>query len=78
MTYQKVTGPLMANSHPGSYTGQDAWNDMLVTAMARGCQKPLTQAITKELGAETDANGKSLRSTQGTGKPIRQAGGVET
>lgn len=31
MTYQKVTGPLMANSHPGSYCGQDAYNDMLVT-----------------------------------------------
>ena len=30
VTYQKVTGPLMANSHPGSYTGQDAFSDMLV------------------------------------------------
>lgn len=29
-TYQKVSGPLMANSHPGSYTGQDAFSDMLV------------------------------------------------
>lgn len=29
-TYQKITGPLMANSHPGSYTGQDAFSDMLV------------------------------------------------
>ena len=29
-TYQNVTGPLMANSHPGSYTGQDAFSDMLV------------------------------------------------
>jgi DNA (cytosine-5)-methyltransferase 1 len=29
-TYQDVTGPLMANSHPGSYTGQDAFSDMLV------------------------------------------------
>jgi DNA (cytosine-5)-methyltransferase 1 len=29
-TYQKVTGPLMANSHPGSYTGQDAYSDMLI------------------------------------------------
>lgn len=28
--HPKVTGPLMANSHPGSYTGQDAYNDMLV------------------------------------------------
>lgn len=31
MTYQKKTGPLMANSHPGSYCGQDAYNDMFVT-----------------------------------------------
>ena len=31
MTYQKVTGALMANSHPGSYCGQDAYNDMLIT-----------------------------------------------
>lgn len=31
LTYQKVTSPLMANSHPGSYTGQDAYTDMLVT-----------------------------------------------
>ena len=29
-TYQKCTGPLMANSHPGSYSGQDAYNDMFV------------------------------------------------
>lgn len=32
-TYQAVTGPLMANSHPGSYTGQDAYSDMLVTGV---------------------------------------------
>lgn len=31
MSYQKITGPLMANSHPGSYCGQDAYNDMFVT-----------------------------------------------
>ena len=30
VTYQKVTDPLMANSHPGSYTGQDAFSYMLV------------------------------------------------
>ena len=29
-TYQKTTGPLMANSHPGSYSGQDAYTDMFV------------------------------------------------
>lgn len=32
-TYQNVTGPLMANSHPGSYTGQDAFNDMLIAGV---------------------------------------------
>lgn len=31
MSYQKTTGALMANSHPGSYCGQDAYNNMLVT-----------------------------------------------
>lgn len=31
MSYQEATGPLMANSHPGSYCGQDAYNDMFVT-----------------------------------------------
>ena len=31
MSYQARTGPLMANSHPGSYCGQDAYNDMFVT-----------------------------------------------
>lgn len=31
MSYQTRTGPLMANSHPGSYCGQDAYNDMFVT-----------------------------------------------
>lgn len=33
VTYQKVTGPIMANSHPGSYTGQDAYNDMLIAGI---------------------------------------------
>lgn len=29
--YQDTAGPLMANSHPGSYCGQDAYTDMFVT-----------------------------------------------
>ena len=36
-TYQKVTGPLMANSHPDSYTGQDAHTDMLVVGKDTTC-----------------------------------------
>lgn len=30
VTYQKVTGTLNPGGHPGSYNGQDAYNDMLV------------------------------------------------
>ncbi len=30
MSYQKVTGALTQGAHPGSYNGQDAYNDMLV------------------------------------------------
>ena len=31
MTYQTATGTLSPGAHPGSYNGQDAYNDMLVT-----------------------------------------------
>ena len=31
MTYQNVAGTLNPGGHPGSYNGQDAYNDMLVT-----------------------------------------------
>lgn len=51
-TYQKVTGPLMANSHPGSYTGQDAFSDMLVAGeesdpeMEKETQKYIVRRLT--------------------------------
>ena len=30
MSYQRITGTVNAGAHPGSYNGQDAYNDMLV------------------------------------------------
>lgn len=30
MSYQNVTGCISQGAHPGSYNGQDAYNDMLV------------------------------------------------
>lgn len=36
MTYQKVTGTLTQGAHPGSYNGQDAYNDMLITEERHG------------------------------------------
>ena len=46
MSYQKVTDPLMTNSHPGSYCGQDAYSDMFVTE----------KRYAKELGWHTDSS----------------------
>lgn len=31
MTYQQVTGTLNPGGHPGSYNGQDAYSDLLIT-----------------------------------------------
>lgn len=31
MSYQEVTGTVSQGAHPGSYNGQDAYNDMLIT-----------------------------------------------
>jgi DNA (cytosine-5)-methyltransferase 1 len=45
-SYQKVTGPLMANSHPGSYSGQDAYSDMLVTQKAKPPRKYIIRRLT--------------------------------
>lgn len=33
---QKVTGTLSQGAHPGSYNGQDAYNDMLITERVNG------------------------------------------
>ena len=44
-TYQQVTGPLMANSHPGSYIGQDAFSDMLVAGYAAGGYGNYTEGV---------------------------------
>lgn len=35
ISYQNVTGTLNPGAHPGSYNGQDAYNDMLVTDYER-------------------------------------------
>lgn len=47
--YPQTTGPLMANTHPGSYSGQDAYNDMFPVLTYTGgvYVPPSTQATTK-------------------------------
>lgn len=36
LSYQNVTGTVNAGAHPGSYNGQDAYNDMLVVENGTG------------------------------------------
>lgn len=35
MSYQNKTGTLSQGAHPGSYNGQDAYNDMFITERER-------------------------------------------
>jgi DNA (cytosine-5)-methyltransferase 1 len=56
-TYQRVTGPLMANSHPGSYTGQDAFSDMLVAGYTAYRQGGFAEYIEGEVGTLRAAGG---------------------
>lgn len=46
VVYPAITGALCANSHPGSYTGQDAFNDMLPVIKA---DKPPRKYIVRRL-----------------------------
>lgn len=46
VVHPQVTGALCANSHPGSYTGQDAFNDMLPVVPAN---KPHRKYIVRRL-----------------------------
>ena len=41
MTYQKVTGTLSPGQHPGSYNGQDAYNDLLIAEREREREMPI-------------------------------------
>jgi len=56
MSYQKTTGPLMANSHPGSYSGQDVYSDMLITERGGGENMDICNAEIRQL----QGNGSSV------------------
>ena len=60
--YPKITGALCANSHPGSYTGQDAFNNMLPVILNSSggvLRLRLTQATTKEQEQEMETKGNT-------------------
>ena len=44
--HPRTTGALCANSHPGSYTGQDAFNDMLPVVLGKPPRKYIVRRLT--------------------------------
>lgn len=73
MSYQSITGPLMANSHPGSYSGQDAYSDMLVTDHEHICDAGLWAIQRERQGIRDEGTGP-----QGCYRPDHSRGGVPT
>lgn len=53
VVYPKKTGPLMANSHPGSYSGQDAYQDMFVVEKCYSLDEKMGQTYIHEDKANT-------------------------
>lgn len=77
MSYQQITGSLMANTHPGSFCGQDAYNDMFVTEKEDTSMKTIVRRLTPlecerlqgfpdgwtNIGEWTDSKGKKRQTT---------------
>ena len=63
MSYQRIVGSLMANSHSGSYCGQDAYNDMFVVEnnglLHRERSVPTNETINRGRGIELYARSAS-------------------
>ena len=54
MSYQKVTGCLSQGAHPGSYNGQDAYNDMLVTDGVFNSEDRRVQTVAESIDIERE------------------------
>lgn len=64
--YPRITGALCANSHPGSYTGQDAYNDMLIVNEMESRLINRHNMIQEEIPMAYD--GESVTNTYNTGR----------
>ncbi len=66
MTYQKITGSLVANSHPGSYCGQDAYNDVLVAENGLlHRERTSSSTLLERKGRGVELHGRSTESNEG-------------
>ena len=63
----------MANSHPGSYCGQDAYNDMFVTEKRNGLlhrKRTVGTTETKSEGGCIELYARPTNSSEGGGRKI--------
>ena len=54
MTYQRTAGTISQGAHPGSYNGQDAYNDMLVTDGVFNSENRRVQAVAESVNCERE------------------------
>ena len=64
MTYQKKTGTLSQGAHPGSYNGQDAYNDMLVTVPERERERVWVFTMQRSDAYEMGAKASTMAARQ--------------
>ena len=73
---QKVTGTLNPGGHPGSYNGQDAYNDLLVVDNGNVCDK--SSRLSYESGEEPGSGIDLDRPQRPTDSDDYQFGGGQT
>lgn len=73
MSYQNKTGTLSQGAHPGSYNGQDAYNDMFITEKERESMGN-RQRADEPIEAATDSRNSELyaRSTDSVDYVVRR------
>lgn len=71
MTYQDTTGTLSPGAHAGSYNGQDAYNDMLVT------NENICISSDRNLQRESGSIQSEDERLQGCDRPNSERGGVD-
>ena len=71
LTYQSVSGTLSQGAHPGSYNGQDAYNDMLIAAV--DCRNATeNESVNGTLQAKEQGQNLNSNNVVRTGKTVRR------
>ena len=64
MSYQNKTGTLSQGAHPGSYNGQDAYNDLLITEREREREMGVCNGEVGQLQADKESFNNECETVQ--------------